>query len=232
MLFEKNKIKAVLFDLDDTILNTKDAQANAICEFKGFFDEFNSISRTEFKRVWDKITEECYEEYLNKKYSFGRMRIQRMKKLFSKYGTNISDEEAKDRFKKYLKTYKNNWMLFDDSEEMIKEIKSKYKVAILSNGDSNYQREKIKRVGLDKYFSDIIISGEVGYEKPKKEIFELACKKVGELPKNCVMIGDKYKVDIEGSTNAGINAIWVNRKNQKINYKYQIKEIKELKNYL
>lgn len=232
MLYKKNKIKAVLFDLDDTILNTRDAQSNAISEFKGFFKEFNDISKEEFRKEWDNITEECYEEYLNKEYSFKELRTQRMKKLFLKYGTSISNEEAKVRFKEYLKTYKRNWMLFNDSEEVIKELKSKYKIAILSNGDGNYQREKIQEVGLNKYFSDIFISGELGFEKPKKEIFQIASKKIGIPLENCVMIGDKYKVDIEGSINAGMNAIWVNRKNQNINYKYQIKEIIELRKYL
>jgi len=232
MLFEKDKIKAVLFDLDDTILNTRDAQANAICDFKGLFSEFNSISKEKFREEWDKITEKCYEEYLNNEYSFKRLRIQRMKKLFLKYGTSISDEEAKNRFKEYLEIYKKNWMLFTDSEEIIKEMKSKYKIAILSNGDSNYQREKIQKVGLNKYFSDIFISGDLGFEKPKKEVFEIASKKINVPIENCVMVGDKYKVDIEGSTNAGMSAIWVNRKKQNINYKYQIKEIVELRKYL
>ncbi len=232
MLFEKNKIKAVLFDLDDTILNTKDAQTNAIREFKKFYSDFKDVDDESFRKYWDKITEECYDKYLAREYSFEQMRAERMKRLFENYGTSISYEEGTERFKTYLKIYENNWMLFNDSEEMIKQLKDKYKIAIVSNGDSRQQRQKIEKVGLNKWFLNIIISEEVGYEKPKKEIFEIACKVVNELPQNCVMIGDKFKVDVEGSINAGLNAIWVNRKNQNFDYKYQIKEIKELENYL
>ena len=66
----------------------------------------------------------------------------------------------------------------------------------------------------------------------QKEIFLTACKALNVKPENAVMIGDKYQVDIEGSINAGLQAIWINRKNEKIDYKWQIKELKELKGIL
>ena len=46
------------------------------------------------------------------------------------------------------------------------------------------------------------------------------------------MIGDSFKIDIEGAQNAGLNAIWINRKNEDIKYDNQIKELKELLNKL
>lgn len=86
--------------------------------------------------------------------------------------------------------------------------------------------------GLNKYFTNIVISSEVGYSKPEKEIFDIACRMVNLEPKNCVMIGDKYKVDIEGAINAGMHGIWVNRKNEHSNYEYQIEELNEITKYL
>ena len=46
------------------------------------------------------------------------------------------------------------------------------------------------------------------------------------------IIEHKYKVDIEGSLNAGMQGIWVNREKENSSYEYQIKELKELKKYL
>ena len=74
--------------------------------------------------------------------------------------------------------------------------------------------------------------GSVGYSKPEKEIFDIACKIVDLKPENCIMIGDKFKVDIQGALNAGMQAIWVNRKKEKLSYEYQIKELNELTKYL
>lgn len=229
---KKEEIKAVLFDLDDTLVNSKKAEYNAICEFKNLYSEFNEIKDDDFANVWSKITMEIYEKYDNAEISFDEQRIGRMKGLFSNYLINISDEDAQKKFKSYLNIYEKNWILFDDVKEVLEKLKDRYKLVILSNGDEKQQRKKIEYTGLNKYFSDIVISSEVGYSKPEKEIFEIACKMINVKPKNCIMIGDKYKVDIEGSLNAGMHGIWVNRKKEQLSFEYQIKELNELSKYL
>jgi putative hydrolase of the HAD superfamily len=232
MLKNMKDMKAILFDLDDTLLNSKLAEYNAICEFKSYFNGFNKIDNKKFAEMWSKITAKLYEQYNNRKISFEDQRIQRIKQIFLEFGINISDEDAKNKFDMYLELYEKNWLLFDDVIEVLTKLKDKYKLAIVSNGDSFHQRRKLQKVGIEKYFSEIIISSEVGFSKPNKEIFEITCKKLNVNPQECIMIGDKYKVDIEGSINAGITAIWVNRKNEKINYKIQIKQLRELFNFI
>lgn len=226
------KIDAILFDLDDTIINSKKAQLNAILEFKKKHEEFKNIGDEEFAEKWDAIVKEKYKKYLKEEIKFSELKKERMKAIFLSYGIDILDKEAEEQFDTYQQTYEKNWIMFDDTQEVLDDLKIKYKLAIVSNGDSIQQRKKIKLTGLDRYFTDIFISEEVGYAKPQKEIFLTACKAINVKPENVVMIGDKYKVDIEGSLNAGLNAIWVNRKNEKINYKWQIKELKELKEIL
>lgn len=229
---KKEEIKAVLFDLDDTLVNSKKAEYNAICEFKNLYNEFNEVKDDDFANVWSKITMKIYEKYHNGEISFDELRIERMKGLFSNYSINILDEEAQKKFNCYLNIYEKNWILFDDAKEVLEKLKDRYKLVILSNGDGKQQRKKIEYTGLNKYFSDIVISSEVGYSKPEKEIFEIACKMINLKPENCIMIGDKYKVDIEGSLNAGMNGIWVNRKKEQLSFEYQIEELNELSKYL
>ena len=226
------KIDALLFDLDDTILNSRVAQLNAILEFKKKNKEFQNINDEEFINKWDVIMKAKYEKYLKGKITFQELRRERIKTMFFVYDITITNSEAEKLFDSYQEIYEKNWKTFDDAEEVLDELKTKYKLAIVSNGNSMQQRKKIKLTGLDKYFKDIFISEEVGYAKPQKEIFLIACKAINVKPENAVMIGDKYKVDIEGSINAGLNAIWINRKNEKIDYKWRIKELKELKEVL
>lgn len=228
----KKEINAVLFDLDDTLVNSKKAEYNAICEFKNLYCKFDNIEDIDFAKAWNKITTEIYEKYHNGEISFEELRIERMKGLFDYYSIIISDEDAKEKFNDYLKIYEKKWILFDDAKEVLENLKNKYKLVILSNGDGKQQRKKIEHTGLDKYFSYIVISSEVGFSKPEKEIFEIACKIVNYKPENCIMIGDKYKVDIEGSLNAGMHGIWVNRKKEKSSYEFQIEELSELSKYL
>lgn len=227
----KEEIKAVLFDLDDTLINSKKAEYNAICEFKTIYAELNEFENNDFAKLWNKVTLETYEKYLNGDITFEELRILRMKRLFNNYHIDISYEDATEKFSIYQNLYEKNWILFDDAIEVLEYLNNKYRLVIVSNGDGKQQRRKIAYTGLNKFFSDIVISSEVGYSKPEKEIFEIACKITGLQPQNCIMIGDKYKVDIEGSLNAGIQGIWVNRKKEQLNYEYQIEELKELTKY-
>ena len=229
---KKEEINVVLFDLDDTLVNSKKAEYNAICEFKKLYSEFNKIEDVDFAKTWSKITMEIYEKYHNGIISFEELRIERMKGLFNNYSMDISDEDAKMKFKDYQNIYEKNWVLFDDAKEVLENLKDRYKLVILSNGDGKQQRKKIEYTGLNKYFSDIVISSEVGYSKPEKEIFEIACKMINSKPENCIMVGDKYKIDIEGSLNAGMHGIWVNRKKEQSSFEYQIEELNELSKYL
>lgn len=90
------------------------------------------------------------------------------------------------------------------------------------------QREKIEKTGLQKYFDEIIISGEVGFTKPTKEIFEIAYKKLNVKPEECIMIGDKLDVDVKAALNAGMEAIWFDVKNEKLNYEYKVTNLREV----
>ena len=227
----KKRIKAILFDLDDTLINSKKAQFNAICKFKKQYKEFEQTEKNEFAKLWKKITSEKYEKYLNNEISFEQQRIERVKDLFKHYSVNITDEEAKQRFKDYLKTYEKNWMAFDDTKEVLEYLHNKYKLAIISNGDGEQQRRKIQKTGLNKYFSEIVISSEVGVSKPDRKIFELTCERMKVKPEECIMIGDKFSVDVEGGTNAGITSIWVDRKNDSTNYKYKVSELSQILQY-
>ena len=169
---------------------------------------------------------------MNNEISFEQQRIERMKDLFLYYSVNITDEEAKERFKYYYKTYEKNWIVFDDTEELLEYLHSKYKLAIISNGDGEQQRRKIQKTGLNSYFAEIVISGEVGVSKPDRKIFELTCEKMNVKPEECIMIGDKFSVDVGGGINAGITSIWVDRKRDSTNYKYKVNKLSQIIQYI
>lgn len=221
-------IKAIIFDLDDTLLNSKDAEYNAICEFKSKFKEFDSITNDKFAVLWGNLVSELYEKYLNGEITFEEQRIERIKRIFEKINKKIENEEAKEKFNIYMSLYKKRWAPFDNAFQTLEKLKNKYILAIISNGDSLQQREKIKKIGIEKYFEQIIISSEIGIAKPEKKIFQHTCQKLKLQPQECIMVGDKFEVDIKGAINAGMKAVWINRKNKDINYDYTIKELCEL----
>jgi putative hydrolase of the HAD superfamily len=102
----------------------------------------------------------------------------------------------------------DNYVLYDDTEPTLKKCRQAgFKNFILSN---NYPElyEIVKALGLGGYFDGCVVSANIGFEKPRKEIFEYALKAAG-YPDSCYMIGDNPDADVKGAKAAGIPAILV-----------------------
>lgn len=85
-----------------------------------------------------------------------------------------------------------------------------YKLGVISNGITKKQWEKLVRLDIHDFFEEVITSGEVGFEKPQKEIFEEALRRMECKAENSIMIGNKVEIDIMGAVHAGMLAILVN----------------------
>ncbi|MHC1604890.1 MAG: HAD family hydrolase [Candidatus Methanofastidiosia archaeon] len=86
--------------------------------------------------------------------------------------------------------------------------KERYKIAMITNGDSAGVRNLIKVTGLEDYFDVVIISEEVGIEKPYQGIFEAALSKLGVNAKEAVMVGNRIDADILGANRFGMKSVW------------------------
>lgn len=102
-------------------------------------------------------------------------------------------------------------ILYPDVEPALKALRDRYRLALLSNGTPDLQREKIRRSRLGAYFNAILISGEIGVRKPDPGIFGLALGKLGVSADEAVMVGNRLDSDILGAKNVGITAVWLNR---------------------
>jgi putative hydrolase of the HAD superfamily len=86
--------------------------------------------------------------------------------------------------------------------------KEGYRTAMIANGNSANIRNIIQATGLRDYFDAIVISEEVGIEKPYQRIFEVALAQLGVKPENAVMVGNKIDADILGANRAGMKSVW------------------------
>ena len=212
MYFLKD-IKAIIFDLDDTLLD-RSRTFHKYCEYliENFFP----------KNIQDK-------EEIIKRLSVLDNNGYKKRKIFCKeiideYKLNYNIEEIEnnwyEKFNKFCVAEEN---LID----ILEYLTIKYKLAIITNGSNYMQNLKINTLGIVKYFDDIIISENVGIEKPNRDIFLLSCKNLRIQPFEAVYIGDNFEKDIVGATNAGLKAIWYNKID--INTKYTGNCISELK---
>ena len=107
-----------------------------------------------------------------------------------------------------------------------------YRLSVVSNFDhAPTARELLRKFGIADFFEHIVISEEVGWRKPHRKIFEFALASLGESPSDVIFIGDDPEADIMGSSDCGIDSVWVKRREQPIQAKpkFIIKDLEDLK---
>jgi putative hydrolase of the HAD superfamily len=105
-------------------------------------------------------------------------------------------------------------VVFPESERVLTELCSRYRLALITDGAPGIQREKIRGSTLGRFFETILVSGEVGFGKPTPEIFRMALDALNAASHEAVMVGDSLPRDIAGALAVGIRTIWVNRRNR------------------
>ena len=83
------------------------------------------------------------------------------------------------------------------------------KLGIVTNGDHDLQMNKLRLLHFDGFVDEIVISGDVGVQKPDTKPFEVMSEKLGIPPSQLLYVGDNPLNDVEGSRNAGYIPVWV-----------------------
>ena len=192
-------VKAVIFDFDGTLSNR---QANAYYLFKDYFKPyFKDMDEMEYEAVLqDLLTYDC-NGTTNVKF--------RMAPFIKKYNDYFKDEDF-DAFNQFYYDYMWKYaVLKPETLDVLKALKGKYKLAVLSNGQSKSQHDKISHCEMDDYFEEIVVSGDIGINKPNKEIFEIMAERLDCKPEECVFVGDVFASDIIGAIKANMIPIWI-----------------------
>jgi putative hydrolase of the HAD superfamily len=192
-----NRIQAVIFDIDGTLVNRKEAFLK-LCDY--LIDKY--AKDYPFEGTREELIDFLLEIDAN---GYGGLQnvILNLRKVWKLPHT--IDELMKERNAIFGKLTTP----FPETYEVLEALKGKYKLGVITNGYSSVQREKIDTVGITHYFDDIIVSGEEEFEKPDHRIFFKSCERLGVKPEEAVFIGDYYPNDIEGAMNAKIMPIWI-----------------------
>jgi putative hydrolase of the HAD superfamily len=82
-------------------------------------------------------------------------------------------------------------------------------LALVTNGEAASQRAKIEQVQLAERFDLVVVEGEFGIGKPEPEVFEHALAGIGTSPEKAWMVGDDLAKDIAGGQGLGLRTVWV-----------------------
>lgn len=223
--------KLVFIDVDDTLFDYKSAERYSLREA---LNQFAIDCNDQIIFDYAEINKQLWLDYENNNISQERLRTERFTRLFKNLHVEIDATHFSDV---YLRHLKNSAFMFDDAEDICMYLHAKYKLAIITNGISVVQRNRLSRSTIAKYIDYIIISEEANCNKPNTGIFKYAETITNFKDKeNMIIIGDSLSSDILGGNNYGIDTCWLNRENVintiDIKPKYIINSLKEIKEFL
>ena len=194
-------IKAVFFDIDDTLYDTSGfAKLARKAALQAMIDAGLPLSQQEAYLLLREIIKEKGSNY---------------DKHFNILTKRVMGDENPLLIAVGMITYHNVKFallrLFPDTMSTLIYLKKKdYQMGVISNGLTIKQWEKLIRLGLYHFFDEVVTSQEAGSEKPDSKIFQLALERMGCKAEESVMVGNKFSEDILGATEVGMSAILVN----------------------
>lgn len=97
----------------------------------------------------------------------------------------------------------------DGAEEALAELGKRYRLALVTNGIPDVQRTKVERTGLAALCDVMIVSGELGYGKPDPRVYAETLRRLGVSADESIMVGDNFRRDVAGAQDAGIRGVWI-----------------------
>ena len=211
-------LKAVFFDLDETLLDDDAAMREALArtcaalarhhagvDAKRLADSYLAVS-DDFWRNLGGVPRATGSQASNgleiRTEVWGRALAAHDREL-----ANLATEAAAIYAGERSATYR----LFPDALPVTDALRERLFLAVITNGPGDTQREKLERTGLAGVFQAVLISGELGVGKPDPAIFRLALAAGGFEARQAIHVGDSLEADVAGARAAGIATAWVNR---------------------
>ena len=204
----------VLLDLDGTLVDHDGAESAAITDWADAAGFPSSVDGIPIAQVWHDLAEATFPEYRAGRLTFQGQRRQRVARFLPLVGveTNrMSDDELDAEFLHYLHRYEGAWVAYPDAVDCLTRLRSRVRVAVLTNGDQAQQEDKVRRTGLADLVEAVLASSTLGVAKPDPAAFTLAADRLGVPPGDVVYVGDRVDVDARAATRAGMHGIWLDR---------------------
>lgn len=205
------EIRAVLFDLDNTLFDHLRSARDGLATF---VRNFGVELTPELSNSWFAIEQANYDRFLSGELNFQEQRRERLRQFLPLIGhqRSIGATELDEMFAVYLQGYENAWTAFPDAVPTLQSLRGfGMTVGVVTNGNHEQQAMKISRIGLEPLLDLFFSSEQMGHAKPEGSAFILPCESLQISPSQVLYVGDNYRVDIEGARGAGLQAIHLNR---------------------
>lgn len=212
-------IKAVFFDLDDTLydqllpfqLAVEHAKLNHVMTDHVMIEDIYKRIRRHSDRLW--------EHHVKGRMTLDQLRIERTTAAFADLGITVSEVEAK-RLQQQYELEQSRLELRAGVDQLFEYLLSLgILIGVITNGPVEHQMNKIRALKLLTWVKDpfLYISDGIGKAKPDPSVFQYVQQQTMLQPDQLVYIGDAWHNDIAPSFQAGWTPIWLNARRQQPN---------------
>ena len=191
------EVEAVVFDLDDTLLDRR-----------GSFERF-------IRNQWERFAQPLHaidqEQYVQAAVRFDGDGYAPRKELFARVIAlfQLPSDLAQTLLSDYRAGFPSACVLFPDAAQTLASLRaSGLKIGLITNGSVRMQSRKLDWLALTPAFDTILISDAEGISKPDPRIFHRAMERLKVAPARSAFVGDNPVVDMAGARGAGMRAIW------------------------
>lgn len=198
-------LRAVLFDLDDTLIDHETAASQAVLAWSANL----GITDPEVARRWTRVSAYHFDRYQRRELTFAEQRRERVREFLT---VTMTDEEADALFAGYLECYEDGWTVFEDAVPTLRRARAAgLAVAVLTNGEDSQQLRKLDRLCLTSEVDVLVASSMLPAGKPDPRAFQRAVELVGVDSSGSMMVGDSLRDDVLAAQAAGLRAILLDR---------------------
>jgi putative hydrolase of the HAD superfamily len=252
MAHQRMKVRAVIFDLDETLIEeetSNDASALAageIAEIRHGVDRVALLAglrrRSRELFLAGPLIDYCREigisarEALWGSFAGGDSSLEQLRQWMPAYRqrswaaalaeVGVDDQALAGEMAEFFAIDRSRrHVVFAESEQVLRQLKKNFRLGLITNGAPDIQGTKIDGSNLASFFETITISGDHGFGKPDRRIFQLALQRLGVAAHEAVMIGDSLNRDVAGARDVGIRTIWINRYERTLTESHPVPDI-------
>ena len=200
-------IRAIFFDLDDTLWDMHEVIPRAEKRLYEWFGEFYPrVAETYTPERLHRLRFAVGARYPELRHDLSALRMKVLRQVFTDSG--YTDEGAADAFEVFQYA-RNQVTLFTDVLPALRELSASHRLFALTNGNAS-----LEAIGIMECFEAQIGACDLGVAKPDSEFFNLAMERSETLPGEALHVGDHPENDILAARQAGMMTLWMNRKGQ------------------
>ena len=207
-------IEGVLFDIDDTLVDTHGAFAEALALVaRKYLPRLGPERYAELLGAWRADVGGHYRRYTSGEIGYHDQRMARANALHSEFGGTVLDAEEYQAWNEVFEAgFAASWAAHPEALQVVDAlIGAGLAVGALSNAAVAYQRTKLHHAGLGDRVEVLVGVDTLGVGKPDPRVFHEACRRLGPPPERTAYVGDELDIDARAAVAAGLVGVWVNR---------------------